>query len=130
VLGVLVLIRRTDRVHLEAAGIEGPAEPADDTAFAGGIPSLEDDERPFRGPQIGLLNELQRALQRRETPLVIGEIHFRVRLDRRETRPARDDEAPGLHDVDRSKARWCCPASFKRTLATADFGTRKPQQPL
>ena len=98
-LGTLVLSRRGDGMDLEAAGIECPAEAADDTALAGSIPTLEHDERTFWGAEIGLLDELQRPLQGREPPFVVGVIHFGVRLDRRKPRAARNDETSGLHET-------------------------------
>ena len=60
---------------------------------------LQHQERPLRGAEIGLLNELKRALQRRETPLVIGEVHFGKFADLREPRAAHDDEILRIHGV-------------------------------
>jgi hypothetical protein len=39
-----------------------------------------------------LLDELKHLLQQRQTPLVIGEVHFGVFCDLREPRAARDNE--------------------------------------
>jgi hypothetical protein len=102
---VLMLIRRGDRVHLEATGIERPAEAADDAALAGRIPSLEHEKRTFRGAEIGLLDELQRLLQRRQAPLVVGKIHLRMGLDRRQPRAAPHDKKPGLQVCRAHQAR-------------------------
>ena len=45
VASTLMLVRSGNRVDLEAARIERPAEAADEASLAGGIPSFEDDER-------------------------------------------------------------------------------------
>ena len=92
-----MLVLRGDRVDLETARIEGPAEAANDATLAGGIPSLKDDDRPLRGPKIGLLDDLQRSLQRRQTTLVVGKEHFWVFGEFREPRAARDYEVLRLH---------------------------------
>jgi hypothetical protein len=97
VLRPFALVRGGDRMHLEAAGIERPAEPSDDAALAGGVPALEHQERPFGRAEIGLLDELELGLQRAQPPLVIGELHLRVLLDPRKVRTAVDDEVLGVH---------------------------------
>ena len=96
-LGALVLVRRGDRVDLETAWIEGPAKAANEAALAGGIPSLKHNDRPLRCPEISLLDELKRPLKRRQTPLVVGEVHLGVFGDLREPRAARDDEILRVH---------------------------------
>ena len=92
VLGALVLVGRGDRTDPEAARIERPAEAAHDAALAGGVPALEDDDRALRRAEIGLLDELQHALQRSEPPLVVGEVEPRMFDDVGEPRPPRDDK--------------------------------------
>ena len=92
-----MLVRRGDRVDLETAGIEGPAKAANEAALAGGIPSLKHEDRPLRGPEIRLLNELKRPLERRQTPLVVGEVHLGVFGDLRKPRAARDNEILKVH---------------------------------
>ena len=92
VLGALMLIRRGNWVDFETTRIESPAETPDDAALAGGIPSLKHEQCPLRSSEIRLLDELKRPLQRSETPLVVGEVHFGRFGDLRESRTAPDHE--------------------------------------
>jgi len=69
------LVRRGDRMHLEAAGIERPAEAPDNTALTGSVPALQDDDRAMRGAQIGLLDQLQGLLHGGQAAFVIGKLH-------------------------------------------------------
>ena len=65
VLRPFTLIGCCDRMHLEAARIERPAEPPDEAALAGGVPALEHEQRPFRRAEIGLLDDLELGLSGR-----------------------------------------------------------------
>ena len=94
-----MLVWRCDRVDFETAWIEGPAKAANDAALAGGIPSLKHEDRPLRGPEIGLLDKLKDSLKRRQTPLVIGEVHFGKFADLRQPWAAHDDEILRIHGV-------------------------------
>ena len=46
------------RIHLEAARVQGPSEPADNSALARRIPSFEDDNGSLSGTEICLLDRL------------------------------------------------------------------------
>ena len=67
-----VLVGRGDRVHLEAARIERPAEPPDEAALAGGVPALEHEKGPFGRAEIRPLDDLELALQGVQPPLIVG----------------------------------------------------------
>jgi hypothetical protein len=82
VLSALVLVWRGEWMDLETTGIKSPSEAANDTALAGGISSLKHKKRPLRGSEISLLDELKHLLQRRQTPLIVGEVDFGVFGDR------------------------------------------------
>ena len=50
-------------MDLEAARIERPAEAANDTALAGGIPTFKHDQGSLRTAKVSLLYELKYALE-------------------------------------------------------------------
>src|SRR3954468_11079284 len=88
-----------DRMHLEAARIERPAEPAHHAALAGGIPALQYDDGVMRGAEIGLLHELQRVLHGGKSAFIVGELDRREMLHRGEMGATENSEVSGLHNV-------------------------------
>jgi hypothetical protein len=55
-------------MDLEAARIERPAEAANDTALAGGIPAFKHDQGSLRTAKVSLLYELKHALDASISP--------------------------------------------------------------
>src|SRR5271166_5934581 len=90
---------RGNRVHLEAVRIERPAQPAHHAALARGIPAFQHDDGAMRRAEVGLLHALQGFLHLGEAALVIGELHHREALDRRQPGTPGDDEVSGFHLV-------------------------------
>ena len=76
VLHFLMRRRRGDGMHLEASGIERPAEPADNAALSRRVPALQNDNCVLARPEISLLDRLQLGLQRLQLLLVFVEVHF------------------------------------------------------
>jgi hypothetical protein len=98
VVALLVRQRRGDRINLEAARIERPAEAADDAALAGGIPPFEDDDRAFARAEIGLLDRLHLALHGLQLSLVVLRVDLGMLGDGHQLGPLGDEEVLGFHD--------------------------------
>jgi hypothetical protein len=59
------------RINFEASRVQCPAEPTNDSTLARGIPSFEDNNRPFSGLEICLLDRLHDELHRLQPALII-----------------------------------------------------------
>src|SRR5271165_2702788 len=95
----LPLGRSGDRVHLEAARIERPAQAAHDAALASSVPTLENEDSAMGRPEIGLLNALKSLLKLGETALVVGELDLRKALDVGKSRSSSgNNKVGGLHE--------------------------------
>ncbi len=123
VLGALVLVGGGDRMDLEAAGVERPAETPHDTALARRIPSFEHDKRPVAAGEIGLLNKLKHPLKRGQAAFIIGEVHFWMISDVLEAGAAGNYEIFCVHIPGHSRLSlyWTCGRALPRRTAPRPF---------
>src|SRR3954471_9049774 len=101
---LLPIARRGDRMHLEVARVEGPAQPAHHAPLACRIPAFQHDDGAMRRAKVCLLHALQRMLHLGEAALVVGEIRYRKALDRGKPRTPGDDEVSGFHMISTAAA--------------------------
>ena len=94
-----------DRINLEAARIQGPAQPADDAALAGRIPAFEYYDGSFPCTEISLLNRLHGRLHRLQAALIVGKHDPGMLYERRELRPSAQDEIFPLHKLKNHQLR-------------------------
>src|SRR5581483_5787597 len=96
-LAALVRQWRGDRIDLEAARIEGPAQPADDAALARRVPAFKLDDGALPRAEIGLLHRLHDGLHRLQTALIVCKVDRRMVDDVRKLWAAGDQEILWLH---------------------------------
>ena len=113
-VGLPLLLRKRcgDRPHLEAARVERPAQPADDAALAGGVPTLEHHHRAPAVRPVGERDLLQFLLAGVQLRLVLPAPDPRRHVQRGQTR------RPPLQPVRRPLAdpRFRFPYHYERSL--------------
>src|SRR3954452_21757235 len=89
---------RSNRMHLEAAWIERPAQPTHYAALARSIPAFQYNDGAMFRTEVRLLHPLQGLLHLGQAVLVISKIDRWEALDLSKPRTLADDEVGGFND--------------------------------